>query len=185
MSLCGLSKLHPWATNPHSKIKPMTISDELQKLDELRRNGTLSSEEFEIAKRRVLEGSQGSAGSDHLEEIKAQNELAQLDREWSLERENYMVEGQHGHKHIPGKISSVLGGLFIVGFGIFWTVMAASMTGFGEAGVFSIFPLFGILFILFGAGMSIRAFVKAGQYEEAQERYQRRRREVLNKNRKP
>ena len=40
-------------------------------------------------------------------------------------------------------------------------------------------------FILFGAGMSIRAFVKAGQYEEAQERYQRRRREVLNKNRKP
>lgn len=162
----------------------MTISDEIQKLDELRRNGTLSPEEFEIAKRRVLEGSQYSAGADHLEEIKAQNELAQLDREWELERENYMVAGQYGHKHIPGKVSSVFAGLFIVGFGISWTVIAASMTGFGGVGVFSFLPLFGILFILFGAGMSIRAFVKAGQYEEAQERY-RRRREILNSSRRP
>ena len=162
----------------------MTISDELHKLDQLRRNGTISNDEFEIAKRKVLEGSQDDARSDHLEEIRAQNELAQLDREWELERENYMVVGKYGRKHIPGKVSSVLGGFFIVGFGIFWTVMAASMTGFGGAGVLSIFPLFGVLFILFGAGMSIVAFIKAGQYEEAQKRYQRRRQEIQTKNRK-
>ena len=162
----------------------MTISEELQKLDELRRNGTISYDEFEIAKRKVLEGPQEAPRSDHLEEIIAQNELAQLDREWELERENYMVAGKYGHKHIPGRFSSAFGGFFIVGFGIFWTAMAASMTGFGGAGIVSIFPLFGVLFVVFGAGMSIMAFVKAGQYEEAQERYQRRRRELQNKNRK-
>ncbi len=160
----------------------MTISDEIQKLEELRSNGILSQQEFEIAKRRVVEGSLGNAASDHLEEIKAQNEVAQLDREWALERENYMVRGQHGHKHIPSKFGSLFWGLFIVGFGIFWTAMAMPVMGFG--GVVSIFPLFGVLFILIGVGTSIDAFVKAGQYEEAQERYQRHRREILNTSRK-
>lgn len=161
----------------------MTISDELRKLDELRRNGTISGDEFEIAKKKTLEGPQDASHSEHLEEIKAQNEIAQLDREWELERENYMVAGNNGHRHIPGKASSVIVGIFIVGFGIFWTAMAALMTGFGSDGVFSIFPLFGVLFVLFGAGMSIFAFVKAGEYEEAQQRYQRRRREMQDRNR--
>lgn len=160
----------------------MSVTDELQKLDELRRNGALSADEFEIAKRKVLEGPQGAARSDHLEEIKTQNEVAQLDREWELERENYMVAGYYGHRLIPRKGSSVFGGLVVVAFGIFWTATAASMTGFGGAGVF--LPLFGVLFTLFAAGMSINAFVKAGQYEEAQGQYQRRRRELLNRNRK-
>jgi hypothetical protein len=162
----------------------MTIPDDLQKLDELRRNGAISHAEFEIAKRRVLEGSHDSAWSDHLEEISAQNQLAQFDREWELERENYMVAGRYGHKHIPGRMSSAFGGLFVVGFGIFWTVIAVFMTGFGGPVFFSIFPLFGVLFVLFGAGMSIMAFVKAGQYEEALARYQRRRLEIQGKNRK-
>ncbi len=165
----------------------MSISDELQKLDELRRSGALSADEFEIAKRKVLHGSEGVSGPDHLEEIKAQNEIAQLDREWRLERENYMVHGKHGHERIPGKASSVIGGLFLVGFGIFWTVTASRMTGSsgigppGGAGGFGFFPLFGVLFILIGAGTSIWSFLKAGQYEEAQDRYHRRRQEILNK----
>ncbi len=94
-----------------------------------------------------------------------------------------MVVGKDGHRHIPGKASSVFVGIFTVGFGIFWTAMAASMIGFGGDGVFSIFPLLGVLFVLFGAGMSIYAFVKAGQYEQAQQRYQRRRREMQDRNR--
>ena len=49
----------------------MSISDEIQKLDDLRRNGALSSEEFEIAKRQVLEGPYDTADSDHLEDIKS------------------------------------------------------------------------------------------------------------------
>ena len=158
----------------------MTISDELQKLDQLRRNGAISYDEYEIAKRRVLEESQDGVSDDHLEEIRAQNELAQLDREWALEREDYMFVGKYGHRYVPTKAGSVFGGVVIVLFGIFWTVMASSMLGFGRAGVFSMFPLFGVLFVLFGVVMSIFSFVKAGQYAEAKERYQRRRREIQN-----
>lgn len=165
----------------------MSISDELQKLDELHRNGALSRDEFEIAKRKVLEGSP-SADSDQLEEIKAQNELAQLDRGWELERENYMVTGKYGNKHIPGQASSLFGGIFLVAFGIFWTVMASSITssGFGPGpggGFSSFFPLFGVLFILFGIGVSITGFIKAGKYRDAHEKYQRRRRALLDENR--
>jgi hypothetical protein len=151
-------------------IHPMTLSEEIQKLEKLHRNGTLSPEEFEIAKHRVLEGS--SAESDHLEEIKTQNELAQVDREWRMERENYMVWGRYGHRYIPSKVSSVVWGIFVVGFGLYWTSIATSLVGFG------------ILFILFAASTSIWAFVKSGQYEEAQAKYQRRRHAILNKSRK-
>jgi hypothetical protein len=151
-------------------IHPMTLSEEIQKLEKLHRNGTLSPEEFEMAKRRVLEGA--SAEPDHLEKIKFQNELAQVDREWRMERENYMVWGRHLHRYIPSKVGSVVWGIFIVGFGLYWTSIPTSMAGFG------------ILFILFGASSSIWAFVKSGQYEEAQAQYKRRRHEILNKSRK-
>jgi hypothetical protein len=161
----------------------MTISDELQKLAELRRNGTISEDEFELAKKRVLEGPQEVIPSAQLEELSARTELMQLDREWELERENYMVLGKYGRKQIPGKTSSLFGGIFIVASGILWTLMAASMTGFGGAGTFDLFPLFGVLFILFGAGLSVHAFLKAGQYEEAQRRYRRRRQEIQGRNR--
>lgn len=159
----------------------MSISDELQKLDELRRNGAISADEFEIAKMRVLEIPRDTERDRHLEDIKAQNELFQLDREWELERENYMIPGKYGHKHIPGKISSVLVGLFIVCVGIVWTVMATFITGFAVDNVSRFFPLFGVFVVLFGIGMSIYAFSKAVQYGEAQLRYQRRRSEMKNK----
>ncbi len=52
----------------------------------------------------------------------------------------------------PGRGPSMMGGfgaVFGIVFGIFWTVLAASMTqGFGLVGV--IFPLFGVLFIIIG-----------------------------------
>ncbi|PZD74357.1 hypothetical protein C1752_01107 [Acaryochloris thomasi RCC1774] len=159
----------------------MTISDELQKLDELRRNGTLSPEEFEIAKRRVLEGPQDDVLTDRFEEIKTYTELAQLDREWQLERENYMISTRYGRRHIPSKSGSVFGGIIIVVFGILWTMMAASMA---SGSFLSLFPLFGVFFTVAGIGVSIRSFVKAGQYKKAHERYLHRR-QSLSKNRQP
>lgn len=156
----------------------MSISDELWKLDELRRSGALSEREFEIAKRKVLEESSDQYGDfDQLEEIKNQNDVAQLDRAWKLERENYMIHGKYGRKHIPGKASSLFGGVILVAFGIFWTVMAGVVAGpFGGLG--SLFPIFGVLFVLFGIGVTIHSFIKAGRYQDAQEQYHRRRREL-------
>lgn len=154
----------------------MNIADEIRKLHELRQSGALTDEEFATAKAAVL--AQGAAAEAeppiqaHLEEIKRQNEVAELDRQWALERERYMVTGRHGHGYgneIPSQGMSVLGGVFIVGFGLLWTILAASI----GAPVF--FPLFGVLFILFGIGASVHAYTKATEYEQAQKRYQRRR----------
>src|SRR5437879_3229328 len=81
--------------------------------------------------------------------------------------------GRYGQRSIPSQGMSVLGGVVVVGFGIFWTAMAASM------GAPGFFPLFGVLFILAGVGMSIYSYTKASAYEEAQQRYQHRRAQLL------
>jgi hypothetical protein len=161
----------------------MTIADELWKLDELRRNGAISHDEFELGKRKSLEGSQDAGRSAQLEEIKIQNEISQLDREWELERENYLVAGRNGYQSIPDKSSSVIMGVSMVAFGIFWTVTSAYTNGFGRDGTIGLFPWFGVFFSVFGGGLSIHAFLKASRYEKARQSYQRKRREMLDKKR--
>ncbi|MBE7380411.1 MAG: hypothetical protein F6J95_003240 [Leptolyngbya sp. SIO1E4] len=82
--------------------------------------------EFEIAKRRVLEGRQDTTHDQYLEDIKAQNQLAQLDREWELEREQYMIANKYG-RYIPDKTSSVILGIALTGVGIAWTLFTGSL----------------------------------------------------------
>src|SRR5262245_39381991 len=91
-----------------SEATPMNIADELRKLQDLHRSGVLTDEEFATAKAAVLAGNttDDRAGNEpamhaHLEEIKLQNEVARLDREWELEREQYMVAGKYGYRYIP------------------------------------------------------------------------------------
>lgn len=163
----------------------MNIADELQKLQGLHRSGALSDEEFAAAKAAVLAKAATAATppgepalQEHLEEIKLQNELARLDREWEIERERHMIVGRHGHRMVPRRGASVMGGIVITFFGLFWTFVAASFVG-GFDGGFGCFPLFGILFVIFGIAMSIHSFAKANQYEEAFQAYQRRRQDLL------
>ena len=63
----------------------------------------------------------------------------------------------------PGRGPSMMGGfgsVFSVIFGIFWTILAASMTrGTGLIGI--IFPLFGVLFIIIGVFNAIYHFKNA------------------------
>lgn len=63
----------------------------------------------------------------------------------------------------PGRGPSMMGGIGSVVsiiFGIFWTVLAASMTqGFGLVGM--IFPLFGVLFIIIGIVNAVYNFKNA------------------------
>lgn len=80
-----------------------------------------------------------------------------------------MVAGRYGYRYVPNRVSSVLMGVLVAGFGTLWTEMAASM------GAPGFFPLFGVLFVCVGIGLSAYSYVKAGQYEEAHRRYQRRR----------
>lgn len=172
----------------------MSIADDLKQLETLLQNGTLTQDEFQLAKRRLLEDS-GSGESSravrfpvtsqteatrHLEMIQMQNAVAQLDREWELEREDYMVVGKYGRRYIPNKVTSVLGGLFAAGFGIFWTMIASSMPRMPGNSVSSLLPFAGVGFTLFGAGMGIWGFIVSERYEAAFERYQSRRRAMVN-----
>jgi hypothetical protein len=121
-----------------------------------------------------------------VEKLTRQNELEALDCEWTLEKDSFMVAGKHGHRHLPTKTGSLIGGIVVTVFGLFWTAMALGMTGFargvgggGIGAVFACFPLFGLLFVAAGIGMSVYAYRKAGDYEQAHRRYQQRRRENL------
>ncbi len=161
----------------------MSLADELQKLDDLRRRGALTAAEFDQAKATLLAGKSADVGehlADQLAEVRHQNDLAQLDREWEIERQQYLVTGKHGRQFVPttgmGLLSAVGGGAF----GVFWTVMAVSMMSgapgdgaFGVAKVF--FPLFGVVFIMVAVGWGVYCFLRAQKYDAAFRAYQDRR----------
>lgn len=157
----------------------MSLADEMRKLQELHQSGGLSDSEFAAAKAAVLAGGAEAAGDalrEELKEIRRQTELARLDQEWSLERERYMIAGQYGYRSRRGM--ALAGGATVVAFGLLWTIMATAMVGnFG--GPFLMFPLFGVLFIAFGAGLSIYTYTRAAAYDQAHAAYQRRRAAAL------
>lgn len=170
----------PNSSAGNAEVTPLNIADELRKLQDLHRSGALTDAEFAAAKTAVLaQGTTSDTASleqatqAQLQEIQLQNEVARLDREWQLEREQYMVAGRYGQRYIPSQGMSVLGGIAIVGFGIVWTAMASSM------GAPGFFPLFGVLFILFGVGVSIYSCTKASEYDQAYRQYRHRRSQLL------
>lgn len=162
----------------------MSISDELKELEALFYKGTLTQDEFQIAKRKVLEGPLVAEPAVHLEMIKAQNELAQIDREWEIERQEYVVVGRHGNQQVPDKTSSACGTILIGCFGTFWTVAAISITSRGDAGPARVFlPLTGFVILVLGVLSGVRRYTTAQKYEEAHDRYKARRKEHLDRQR--
>src|ERR671923_326531 len=101
----------------------MDLADELRKLQDLHASGALTDEEFAAAKARVLAGEPAGTGPadegvmrEQLDELRLQNEVARLDREWELERERYMVAGRYGYRYVPTRGMSVPGGGSILAF---------------------------------------------------------------------
>lgn len=168
----------------------MSLVDDLTKLEELRRNGALSEAEFAKAKAALLDGRAASSEqqigehlAEQLAEVKYQNELAQIDREWEMERQQYLLRGRYGTTHVPtagaGIGMAVVGGLF----GVFWTIMAVAMTSDApDFGAFSVakvfFPLFGVVFTVAAIGFGIHAHSRAQKYEAAFAAYKARRARV-------
>lgn len=163
----------------------MNLADELRKLQELHQSGALTDKEFAAAKARILNGEntralQGSPfEQERLDSLERQNQLLQLDNNWQREREQYMIRGKYGHRYVPNKAWSVIGGGVAVVFGLFWTGMAFSITSGFPGGIGSLFPLFGVVFIVVGIAGSIYSFSRAEQYERAQRRYHQRRSQIL------
>jgi hypothetical protein len=154
----------------------MKIADEIQKLQELHASGALTDVEFSQAKARVLNGQSSAFTSstvpmndEKLRHIQLQHEIAALDREWQIEREKYFVTGRYGSRFIPTEVSSLVGALVIGGFGIFWTISAAS------AGAPPFFSVFGVVFVVLGVGSCLNSYRKAGEYQKAEQRYDQRR----------
>ncbi len=56
----------------------------------------------------------------NLEVIKLQNALAQLDREWMMEREGHMVRDKQGGLQEPNAGAGIVGGVIAVVFGVIW-----------------------------------------------------------------
>ena len=107
-----------------------------------------------------------------VEQIRRQNELEQLDREWMIRRESLMVTGKHGSRHVPGRAGALIGAVIVVVFGIFWIGSAASM------GAPGFFPLFGLLVVAVALFAGVAQFMKAGEYERAEQEYQQRREQL-------
>ena len=126
--------------------------------------------------------------SEQVQNLTGHSELAALDREWQMDRENYMVTRQDGARHIPSEAGAIGGGIAITIFGCVWIGMASSMNSMGPSfGASSFadnaFPLFGFVFIIAGIVASVFSYNKAGDYRRAQQRYRRRRAEIQNRSR--
>lgn len=111
--------------------------------------------------------------ADDLETIKLQNELASLDRQWMLDRDKYRVKGRDGEYSVPSQAGSIVGMILAAGFGLFWTVGAASM------GAPFFFPLFGIVFVILAIGGGISSLNKAAAYQDSHGIYEARRKSLL------
>lgn len=115
---------------------------------------------------------QTEAVADDLETIKLQNELERIDREWVMEKDQYMIRGKHGTLREPTSgPAGILIGIFVICFGLFWTVMAAA--------IFPPMALFGLIFIGFAIANIATSKRKAKAYDAARARYDARRRELL------
>ena len=108
--------------------------------------------------------------SEQVNNLAGYTEMTALDREWELERLNYMMTGKRGGKHIPSEAGSIGGGIAITLFGCFWTVMAFAITSFIPIPIVHIvFPLFGVVFVIIGIVSSISSYNKAGDYRRAEQ----------------
>ena len=114
--------------------------------------------------------------SEDLQAIKLQNELEQVDREWQMERERYLVRNKNGSTSTPdgGNIAvGVIGAVLAIGFLLFWISSAATM---GAPGFFVLFGVGMLVLVVVGIISSIS---KADGYRNAEQDYKRRRESIM------
>lgn len=121
--------------------------------------------------------------AEDLDALRHEHELERLDREWALRREGLMSRGKHGSVSEPSMVGGIMAIVVGGGFGLFWTVMAFSMTshgvGMGAPSGMSIFPLFGVVFIVGAVISGLTMMSKALGFQQEQRDYQRQREELL------
>lgn len=115
---------------------------------------------------------------DQITRLNRQQKISDLDRQWELRREDFMVTGENGHRSLPTEDTALFGGVVVVVFGIFWMVMACGITSGSPFKAAGVFPLFGLIFIAAGVFGAVNASVKAKEYKKAELKYWKERREL-------
>ncbi len=127
----------------------MALIDDLQQLSSLHANGSLSDAEFIAAKQQLLQSSP-QADAKASERLTLEAELARIDREFTLEREQCLVASRYGHRHEPSRAMRFIIPLFAIA----WLLVG----GF----IFSMFSQVGGSMALLPAGIMIVGLVGMG-----------------------
>ncbi len=106
-------------------------------------------------------------------EIKSRERLEQIDREWMMQRQSYMVRNKRGMESVPNSAGAIFGSVIAAVFGIIWIGFAASI------GAPFFFPLFGVVFVIAAIVGGISAATKSAEYSNAEAEYQRERSRML------
>jgi LSD1 subclass zinc finger protein len=106
-------------------------------------------------------------------EIKRQNAIEALDREWDARRQSLLTRSKDGSMSEPSAVGGMIGGVIAVVVGIAW------MVGTASAGAPAFFPLFGLLFIGVGIVAAIGQVSRASEFTDAETDYRRRRDELM------
>ena len=166
----------------------MSLSDELLKLEQLRQQGVLDNTEFAQAKAALLAAP--NTAMDNSAALVKEAELARIDREWEMEKSQYMIATRgrysYGQPRVPSRAAAVVTGVFGAGFGAVWIFMSVGITSsfglatsnqFNKLGfdpfaiIGTIFPLLGVGIILSTIWAAVSEYKKAGEYEIAYKAY--------------
>jgi DNA-directed RNA polymerase subunit RPC12/RpoP len=109
----------------------------------------------------------------HLAELRYHAELERIDREWEQQRQGFLTTDKRGNKHEPTTAGAILGGVVLIGGGLFFAIVS------GNIGAPFFFPLFGLAFAGFGVYLLITGPAKAQEFQRAREAYDRRRAAVM------
>ena len=105
-------------------------------------------------------------------------DLARLDRDWIMARQQFMIMNRYGRRYVPTPAGSLMVASTVVGFGAVWTVTAFNM-GDPLAGRLDPFPFLGIVVMVLGSVVGTLSYLKARRYQKAYDEYRRRRQELL------
>jgi DNA-directed RNA polymerase subunit RPC12/RpoP len=110
---------------------------------------------------------------EDLEVLKLQSRLEQLDREWEVERDQYLYRGKHGETMVPTRGVIVAVGIIGCLFGLFWIILTRLM------GVHILFSLFGIIIVVGVIAVIIKAVSGAKIYERRKKIYDSKREQLI------
>jgi hypothetical protein len=162
----------------------MNIAEELERLQELYRNGTLTEEEFRQAKATILakvaEGQpteNTQAVHQRLEALQKINAILKIDKDWLEERTQHMWEDGFGNVREPIEWMWKFVATFGAIFGISMFVLGFSVGGAGVC----VGGVLALIIIAAFAGFSAWYYERCDRYKKAYAAYQERRAAALKK----